>query len=100
MLNSILFYVLQLLIIDPVQSRVTDHLARANVPPQIIAQIQSCATSALPVLIQRVADDPLWGAQTAMKIWVWQAPAEQIIGEIAPGCETTMQAANTYLRRA
>lgn len=100
MLNSILFYVLQLLILDPVQARITDHLTRANVPPQIVAQIKACATSSMPVLIQKVTDDPVWGAQTVLQIWVSQMPPEQIIRQFAPACDTTMQAADAYLRRA
>jgi hypothetical protein len=100
MSNSILFYIVQFLILGPVEARITDQLSKANVPYEVVGQVKTCAASSMPILIQRVRDDPWWGAQTVVNVWVRRTSPEQLIGQFAPGCAPAIQAANAYLRRA
>jgi hypothetical protein len=99
-LNSILFHLVQFLVLDPVESRITSALAEANAPQEIVAQIKTCTLSSMPVLLQKVGNDPWWGAQTAVNVWVRGAAPEQVISELAPACGPAMQVVRPYLRRA
>jgi len=97
-MNSIIFYVIQTLILSPFQSEITAELAKANAPYEVIAQIKTCASSAMPVLIQRVSDDPWWGARTIVDVWVRGIEPERVIGAAVAACDPAIKAATPYLR--
>jgi hypothetical protein len=98
MVYSIIFYVVQILILGPFETRISDKLAKANAPYEVIAQIKTCASSAMPVLIQRVSDDPWWGARTVVDVWVRGTAPERVIGGAVAACRPAIEAATPYLR--
>jgi hypothetical protein len=100
MLNSIIIYVVQILILWPFQTQISAELAKANAPYEVIAQIKTCASSAMPILIQRVSDDPWWGARTIVDVWVRGTAPERVIGDAAASCGPAIEAARPYVRRA
>lgn len=65
MLTSVAYFLASTLILQPVQAEVADRLRHAKVAPQVVAQAQSCVSSALPTLVQRVGKDYWWAVTTA-----------------------------------
>jgi hypothetical protein len=97
-MNSIIFYVVHILILSPFQSGITAELTKAAAPYEVIAQIETCASSAMPILIQRVSDDPWWGARTIVDVWVRGTAPERVIGDAVAACDPAIKAATSYLR--
>lgn len=90
MLTSVAYFLASTLILQPVQAEVADHLRKAKVAPEVIAQAQSCMTSALPTLVQRVGDDYWWAVTTAAGVWLGLTPLERVVAEVAPSCRSTV----------
>jgi hypothetical protein len=100
MLNSIIFYAVQFLILGPFETHISDKLAQANPPYEVIAQVKACTSSAMPILTQRVSDDPWWAARTVVAVWVRGTAPERVIGDAVAACRPAIKAATPYLRAA
>ncbi|MCP2082253.1 hypothetical protein [Methylorubrum sp. SL192] len=86
MLTSVAYFLASTLILQPVQAEVADRLRKAKVAPEVVAQAQSCMSSALPTLVQRVGDDYWWAVTTAAGVWLGLTPLERVVAEVAPSC--------------
>jgi hypothetical protein len=98
MVYSIIFHIVQPLILLPLEAKISDNLGRANAPYEVIAQLNGCASSAMPLLIQRVSDDPWWGADTVIDVWVRGTAPERVLGDVGASCGSAIKAATPYLR--
>lgn len=90
MLTSVAYFLGSTLILQPVQAEVADRLRKAKVAPEVVAQAQSCMSSALPTLVQRVGDDYWWAVTTAAGVWLGLTPLERVVAEVAPSCRGTV----------
>ncbi|APX83967.1 hypothetical protein BV511_04075 [Methylorubrum extorquens] len=90
MLTSVAYFLASTLILQPVQAEVADRLRKAKVAPEVVAQAQSCMSSALPTLVQRVGDDYWWAVTTAAGVWLGLTPLERVVAEVAPSCRGTV----------
>jgi hypothetical protein len=90
MLTSFAYFLASTLILQPVQAEVADRLRKAKVGPEVVAQAQSCMSSALPTLVQRVGDDYWWAVTTAAGVWLGLTPLERVVAEVAPSCRGTV----------
>ena len=98
MLNSIMFYAVQILLLGPFEAQISDKLAQVNAPDAVISQVKTCASSAMPILIQRVSDDPWWGGRTVVDVWIRRTAPERVIGDAVPACRPAIEGAMPYLR--
>jgi hypothetical protein len=97
MLDSIIELIVRLFIVDPLQAEISDRLSKARVPAAIISQVKSCTTSALPVVVRRVQDDPRWAVGIAIDVWLKRRSPEQVADDAAPACRPAVDAARSYL---
>ncbi|UGV26987.1 hypothetical protein E0H22_15600 [Rhodopseudomonas boonkerdii] len=97
MLESLIYLFVRALVLDPLQTELTDRLAKARVPTAIIAQVKSCTTAALPVVVRRVQDDPRWAVGIAVDLWLKRRSPEQVADDAAPACRPAVDAARSYL---
>ena len=68
MLSSILAFLIQLVIIDPLTSQIDARLKQAQVPPALASSFNSCVKDALPDLMRRIASQPSQGLSLAAEI--------------------------------
>ena len=54
MLSSILAFLIQLVILDPLTSQIDARLKQAQVPPALASSVNSCIKEALPDLVRRM----------------------------------------------
>jgi len=97
-MNEVIAYLVGLLIIQPLEARLAEKLEGARVPPGIVAEVESCARSATPALVDRVTSDPLWALQTGIRVWVGTATPEAVLVEAAPRCRPAVEAAQPFLQ--
>ena len=98
MLSSIVFSVVQLLILGSFDTQLCDKLAQARAPGEVIAQVRTCASSAMPILVQRVSDDLRWGISVVAAIWLKGTRPEHVVADASPSCGPAIEAARSYLR--
>lgn len=91
MLTNVAYFLASTLILQPVQAEVADRLRQAKVAPEVVAQAQSCVSSALPTLVQRVGDDYWWAVTTAAGVWLGLTPLERVVADVAPSCRGTLE---------
>jgi hypothetical protein len=89
--------VISVLLIDPLQDAMAERLAAARVPKAVVAEVEACARTATPVVVERVAGDPWWGATTALRVWTGSATPEAVLLEVAPDCRSAVAAARPFL---
>jgi hypothetical protein len=97
MLSAIAFLFVQLLILDPFQAEITNRLAKANVPYEVMANVRSCATSAGQIISSRAASDPWPIAAMAFDIWVRGTAPDRILADAVPGCGPAIETAKSFL---
>ncbi|AUC93507.1 MULTISPECIES: hypothetical protein [Bradyrhizobium] len=96
MLNGIVYFIVQTLILDPLQTEISNRLVRAGVPPQTVAEITECTKSSLPAAVRRATEDPQWAVVVALDVWLARKTPEQIVQEAAPSCKPAMDSARSY----
>lgn len=97
MLQEILSTLVGLLIVDPLQTQMSERLAQARAPQAIIADVRTCAEASLPRLADRAVAEPLWVLTTALNVWTGHTAPESIFGNANPQCESSLKAARVYL---
>ena len=55
MLNSILLFLVQLVIVGPITSQIDARLKQAQAPAALVASVNSCVNAALPDLARRIS---------------------------------------------
>jgi hypothetical protein len=97
MVDSIIELIVRLFIVDPLQAEMSDRLSKARVPTAIVSQVKFCMTSALPVVVKRVQDDPPWAIGIAVDVWLKRRSPEHVVDEAAPACRPAVDEARGYL---
>lgn len=97
MLSAIVFYLVQLLILDPFQAEIAGRLGKANVPYEVIANVGTCATSAGQIITARAASNPWDFASMAFDIWVRGIAPDRILAAAVPGCGAAIETAKSFL---
>jgi hypothetical protein len=97
MVQEILAFIVNILIVDPIQAEMNERLAKVRAPQAVIADVRTCATASLPVLASRAVDDPAWAAMTALNVWIGTAAPEDVLSTASPQCDTAVRAAKAYL---
>lgn len=98
MLHDILAFIVNLLIVDPLQAEMDKRLAEARAPQAIIAEVRACADAGLPALATRAAAEPGWAAMTALDLWLGRVAPEDTLSRLVPQCAAPAQAAKGYLQ--
>lgn len=99
MLSGIAYFIVQTVILDPLQTEISDRLVRARVPPQIITQVSECTKLSLPALVRRATDDPQWAIVIALDVWLKRKTPEKVVEEAAPSCKPVMDSARSYFAK-
>jgi len=97
MVQEILVFIVNILIVEPLQAEMNERLAQVRAPQAVIADVRACATGSLPVLTDRVMADPGWAATTALHVWIGTAALEDVLSTASPQCDTAVKAAKAYL---
>ncbi|WP_306224709.1 hypothetical protein [Bosea beijingensis] len=98
MLSSILAFLIQLLIVDPLTSQIDARLKQAQVPPALASSVNSCVKDALPDLVRRIASQPSQGISLAAEIWLQSNGFEGAVAKAAPDCAPLLQAVKPFYR--
>jgi hypothetical protein len=96
-IQDIITSLVSFFVIEPLQTELADRLAAARAPQAVIAQVSQCASTATPVLVERVAADPWWAVATTAQIWAGMTDPETVLGEVAPSCAPALQVARPFL---
>jgi hypothetical protein len=97
MIHEILAFVVNLLIVDPLQAEMDKRLADVRAPQAVIADVKGCADAALPGLTDRVMSEPGWILGATLDIWLGTGAPEKVLADVAPQCEAPLRAARSYL---
>ena len=98
MLNSILLFLVQLVIVGPITSQIDARLKQAQAPAALVSSVNSCVNAALPDLAKRIASQPSQGISLAAEIWLQGGGFEGAILKAAPECAPLLQAAKPFYR--
>lgn len=98
MLNALLAFVIQVVIVDPLMSRIDTQLKQAQVPPALVSSVNTCVKEALPDLVKRIASQPSQGISLAAEIWLQSNGFEGAVVKAAPGCAPLLQAVKPFYR--
>ncbi|TAJ34906.1 hypothetical protein [Bosea sp. (in: a-proteobacteria)] len=98
MLSSILAFLIQLVILDPLTSQIDARLKQAQVPPALASSVNSCIKEALPDLVRRIASQPSQGLSLAAEIWLQGNGFEGAVVRAAPDCAPLLQAVKPFFR--
>jgi len=97
MIHEILAFVVNLLIIDPLQAEMDKRLAVVRAPQTVVADVRACADAALPTLANRATAEPGWVVMTALDIWLGRAAPEDVLITVSPQCNAPLKAAKAFL---
>jgi hypothetical protein len=97
-MQDVIAYLVGFFLLEPLEARLAEKLQAAKVPKNIIAQVQDCARTDAPALVERVMSDPLWGAQAAVRVWTGTTSPAVILADALPGCRPAIEAAEPFLR--
>ena len=97
MIWEIVTGIVQLFIVEPFQKELDAHLRQVGAPAAVVQQVAGCAAAATPVLAERVAGDPLWGAATVIRLWLGTTSYEAVLGDQVAACGPALAAARPFL---
>jgi hypothetical protein len=97
MLHAIVFYFVQLLVLNPFQTEITDRLGRANVPYEVMANVRACTANAGRLLADRASGDPWHFASMAFDIWVRGIAPDRLLTAAVPNCGPAIETAKSFL---
>lgn len=97
MIDAIFAHTMRLLVLDPLETHVTDRLIEAKAPVEIIVQMRDCLAAEVPALAARATGDPVWAGSLALQHWVWGSSTAEMVATAAPGCSKPMEAAAQHL---
>lgn len=98
MIHEILAFIINVLIVDPLQAEMDKRLTEVRAPRAVIADVRACADAALPILARRAATEPAWIVVTSLDIWLGRAALEEVLTNLSPQCAAPAQAAKGYLQ--
>jgi len=98
MIHEVLAFVINLLIIDPLQAEMEKRLAGVRAPQTVVADVRACADAALPTLANRATAEPGWVVVTALDIWFGRAAPEDVLIAVSPQCNAPIKTAKAYLK--
>jgi hypothetical protein len=84
---------IRLLLVEPIEERITQALEAARAPQAVIVGIADCTKEAVPILTERALSDPWWGVQVAFRLWIGTASADVILVEAVPRCRPAAETA-------
>jgi hypothetical protein len=84
-------------LVQPLQAGVADALSAARAPQAVVAEVTTCAAASAPTIMQRAANDPLWAADRAVRIWTGMLSYQAALREAAPACGRALDAARPFL---
>lgn len=99
MLSAIVFYFVQLLILDPFQTEITSRLAKADVPYEVVANVRACAATAGQVITDHATNNPWQLASMSFDIWVKGTEADRVLTSAVPSCGPAIETAKSFLAR-
>ncbi len=88
---------IRLLLVEPIEERLTEALEAAQSPQAVMVGIADCAKDAVPILTEHALSDPWWGVQVTFRLWSGTASADVILVEAVPRCRPAAEAARAYL---
>jgi hypothetical protein len=100
MFRDLVFFLVNLFVVEPFQGELNGRLAEVGAPQAVTSEVASCASAALPILVERVSSDPWWGTATIVRIWVGSTTTGVVLGQTVPTCKTAIEMARPYLGNA
>ena len=97
-MQDLIAALIRLLLLEPLEARLAEKLQAAQVPKNFIAQVQHCARTDAPAFLERVMSDPLWGAQSVVRVWTGTTAPDVFLADALPGCRPAIEAAGPFLR--
>ena len=97
-MNDLIAALVSLLLTGPLQSTMEEKLAAARAPQAVVSQVSACASTAAPVVVERVLGDPWWAVTTVVRVWTGLADPEAVLLDAAPACRPAIEAARPFLR--
>ncbi len=93
MIADIIAFLVATFLVAPLQSTIEERLAAARAPAAVVAQVEACATAALPALVERASANPWWAVTTAFGAWIGTTSPEAVLRQAAPECGAVLNAA-------
>ncbi|WP_119459458.1 hypothetical protein [Rhodospirillaceae bacterium SYSU D60014] len=97
MFRDFIIFLVNLFVVEPFQEELNGRLAQVGAPQAVVSEVASCASTALPILVERVSSDPWWGTSTIFRIWIGNTTSAVVLGQTVPTCETAIETARPYL---
>jgi hypothetical protein len=97
MIHDILAFIINLLILDPLQAEMNKRLAYVRAPQALTAEVRTCAAASLPKLADRAMADPAWVVTTSLDVWLGRSAPEDVLSSVSPQCKATISSARAYL---
>lgn len=86
-----------LALVDPLQNEISEALAGASAPQEIVAAVATCASEHGSQIVDRAVNDPWWAASSALSVWVGFAEPYALLVEAAPECSGAIEAISPFL---
>jgi hypothetical protein len=97
MFQEFLIFLANFFIIDPFQGEMSEHLAAANVPQEIVQQVTDCAASAPDVLAEKFSSDMMGSVFTIVQIMIGTTSVEAVLAAEVPLCAQALSTAKPFL---
>jgi hypothetical protein len=97
MIRDFLVLIANFFIIEPFQAEMSEQLAAAKAPQEIVQQVTACATSAPAVLADKFSADMIGSAMTVFKVVIGMTSAEAVLAAEAPACAQALSVAKPFL---
>lgn len=97
MIRDFILSLVAFFIVDPFKAELNQKLAAVHAPAEIVREVQRCATSATPILLERAMSDWWWAGTTAISVSIGMITPEQVLVEAAPACGPAVRAAQPFL---
>ena len=97
MIRDFLIFIANFFIIEPFQAEMSEQLAAAKAPQEIVQQGTECAASAPGVLAEKFSTDMIGSTMTVFKVVIGMTSAESVLSAEAPACAQALSAAKPFL---
>ncbi|WP_342642769.1 hypothetical protein [Rhodoligotrophos ferricapiens] len=97
MLGELVAFLINLFIVEPIQTEFTSRLERLGAPPQVMQELTSCARAAQPVLVDTYSNDPVSGLWTVLSLWTGMTSFDTVLRQEVPACAGALDRARPYL---
>ena len=92
MIESVFHWLLAMFIFTPVQAQIEERMRTAQVSSAVVEQVRTCVTGASPALVDRAANDWVWGAKTVVGVAIGTTDPLDVLSAQTPACKDAVAA--------